>query len=217
MLSKKCTKCFKEQTLDLFYKRKNAKDGLGSWCKNCNKEYRQQNISTIKKQRQLNYLSNKNYHIEKAKRYYNNNKEKVLKRCKEWYYNNKEFDIQRKREWYLKNPEKGRLNARKGSRKRRAIKRNITENYNSETMTKVLFDNRCFKCLSNTNLEIDHHYPLSKGFKLAEDNAVLLCKSCNTSKGNKMPEEFYTISELQKLEYILAFFARTIETKPVNT
>ncbi len=57
---------------------------------------------------------------------------------------------------------------------------------------------RCKKCNCN------NHYPLSKGFALDKENAVLFCKSCNTSKADKLPEEFYSSSELTQLEWILA-------------
>ena len=38
---------------------------------------------------------------------------------------------------------------------------------------------------------------------LERDNAVLLCGSCNSSKGTKDPEEFYTESELIQLDFLL--------------
>lgn len=38
-------------------------------------------------------------------------------------------------------------------------------------------------------LTIDHIVPRSKGGKSTWENVVLACQSCNTRKGNKMPEE----------------------------
>jgi len=35
MKTKICTKCRKEKSIDNFYKRSDVKDGLRSWCKNC--------------------------------------------------------------------------------------------------------------------------------------------------------------------------------------
>ena len=45
--------------------------------------------------------------------------------------------------------------------------------------------------------------PLSAGYALEENNAVVLCRSCNSSKGIKQPEEFYTTVQLTKLYGIL--------------
>jgi len=66
------------------------------------------------------------------------------------------------------------------------------------------FCNRCFKCKSphkkGNPLQIDHHYPLSRGFKLTVSNAVVLCKRCNESKSNFLPQEFYSTEELEILK-----------------
>ena len=44
--------------------------------------------------------------------------------------------------------------------------------------------NRCIKCGSTRNLEIDHIFPISKGGKTKPDNLQTLCHSCNTRKSN---------------------------------
>lgn len=43
----------------------------------------------------------------------------------------------------------------------------------------------CTICESVSNLAIDHVFPLSKGFGLKPGNAVVLCKSCNSTKSNR--------------------------------
>ncbi|TDT71824.1 HNH endonuclease [Hypnocyclicus thermotrophus] len=66
-----------------------------------------------------------------------------------------------------------------------------------------LFNNKCFNCGSTNNLEIDHHYPISKGYPLKyknKYNAVLLCRDCNIKKSNKFPENFYLKSQLEVLK-----------------
>lgn len=47
----------------------------------------------------------------------------------------------------------------------------------------------CVICGSDDRLAIDHVRPLSKGGKLEPGNVVILCKSCNSTKKNKTPEE----------------------------
>lgn len=44
--------------------------------------------------------------------------------------------------------------------------------------------NRCLKCHSSRNLEIDHIIPISKGGKSTYDNLQTLCKRCNKNKSN---------------------------------
>jgi len=77
----------------------------------------------------------------------------------------------------------------------------VRENYTAEdeAITLKAFNNRCFNCGSNKNLTIDHHRPISKGNPLTLINAVVLCQSCNSSKSDKDPKEFYTRRQLKKL------------------
>ena len=81
-----------------------------------------------------------------------------------------------------------------GSRRRRARKVAVNENYTAadEAFTKNLFDHACFNCGSTENLAVDHYRPLSKGNALTLTNAIILCTSCNSSKNNKNPEQFFS-------------------------
>lgn len=94
-----------------------------------------------------------------------------------------------------------RIRNRRQASKRRESKMSLDAGYSDvdEQHTRDMFGERCFKCKSMSALAIDHHYPLSRGFGLSSSNAVLLCKSCNSSKGNKWPEEFYSAAELKIL------------------
>lgn len=40
-------------------------------------------------------------------------------------------------------------------------------------------------------LQVDHIYPKSKGGDGATSNGQVLCRDCNITKGNKLPEEYY--------------------------
>jgi len=99
----------------------------------------------------------------------------------------------------------GRLKKQQHCRRRREQKRKIDLQLSVDDITAIYakFNARCFNCSRQDRLEIDHHYPLSKGYGLAINNAVILCKSCNTSKRNKMPEEFYTEKQLLILNDLL--------------
>ena len=45
---------------------------------------------------------------------------------------------------------------------------------------------RCRKCGSRRNLEVDHIYPISKGGKTEMSNLQTLCHRCNVKKGNSI-------------------------------
>ena len=45
---------------------------------------------------------------------------------------------------------------------------------------------RCVKCGSRRNLEVDHIYPISKGGKTEMSNLQTLCHRCNVRKGNNI-------------------------------
>ena len=51
-------------------------------------------------------------------------------------------------------------------------------------------NNRCRKCGSRHNLEIDHIIPIAKGGKTTFDNLQTLCKRCNEEKSDTI--EAYT-------------------------
>jgi len=72
-------------------------------------------------------------------------------------------------------------------------------------ITWKLFDERCVRCGVLDDLTIDHHHPAAKGTPISAGNAVLLCRTCNSSKGPKAPEEFYPPG-------LLAFIQRKLRT-----
>jgi hypothetical protein len=94
---------------------------------------------------------------------------------------------------------------RKNSRIRRARKLLVNENYTKfdEAYTKQLFDNKCVICESTKNLNIDHWYPLSKGYPLTRNNATLMCFNCNKNKGNSLPYEFYNKDTFERITKLL--------------
>jgi len=194
---KTCSVCKIEKDYSEFSKHTYGKDGIRSSCKKCVKEYRNDNKDAISKQKKEYYISVS----EKMKEQYIANRDTILKQKREYYHANPEMLRERTRRWYRENPEKGR----EISRRKNAKKAEVEENYTKEdeAYTRELFGDRCFRCGDIEKLQIDHHYPLSSGNALTRENAVLLCKSCNCSKGPKQPEEFYDEAMLDELEHIL--------------
>jgi hypothetical protein len=68
-------------------------------------------------------------------------------------------------------------------------KRPTVRNYNSVLKTLLhKYNFACVQCGSEKELSIDHIKPKSKGGSDEESNLQILCKSCNSSKGNKWNE-----------------------------
>jgi 5-methylcytosine-specific restriction endonuclease McrA len=49
---------------------------------------------------------------------------------------------------------------------------------------------KCPYCDGGRYLVIDHIIPLSRGGTNTKDNIQAICVQCNSSKGNKLPEEW---------------------------
>ena len=197
-----CYKCKEIKSTDNFGKNTNNKDGLKSYCKECVRlesvSYRKKNVDKIKEYRENNKEkiseSNENYRL--------NNKERIFSQRKEYRENNKEKISKYKHNWYEKNKDK----TLEGKRRRRARKLGCDENYTKEDRktTLLAFGYKCFNCGNTDNLCVDHHRPLIKGNPLSLENAVVLCKTCNASKGSKDPEIFYGIKRCAELDKKLA-------------
>ena len=96
--------------------------------------------------------------------------------------------------------EAGKMSRKIARQKRR--EKELYDNYSKDDLlyTQQLFNYKCFNCPETENLELDHHNPLSRGNSLNRSNAVILCKSCNSSKKDKSPVDFYTIEQINLLE-----------------
>lgn len=84
--TKTCSKCGKELPISEFYKNKNKKDGLSSYCKECNKQYYNDNSEYFKQYRKQYIIDNSEYH----KQWYRNNIDHVKEYMKEYTKANSE-------------------------------------------------------------------------------------------------------------------------------
>ena len=170
MEKKVCTGCNKEKSLTEYHKRRNAKDGFKSACKECRNA--------------------------QSKKYYQENKEKVKATHKKWQKENPEKVKAYSKKWEKENPEKARASKRLKDSKRRAQKRNtqvevITDELLKEYWIKKNIDpQRCFYCEDRPYEHLEHCIPLSRGGTHTKDNLVPACASCNLSKGTKTPDEW---------------------------
>ena len=182
---KKCSPCGLEKTLDCFYKDKTRKDGHAYKCIDCNKAYCEANKEEL---------------LAKSRAYYQANKEEIVGKKRAYYAANKEKIAAYDRSRAKANPER----IREKGRRRRAMKLEVNENYTKEdeAFTKNLFDHACFNCGSTENLTVDHYRPLSKGNALTLTNAIILCTSCNSSKNNKDPEQFFSEEQITIIQEV---------------
>jgi len=206
---KTCTKCKEVKPINEFHKHKRGNDGFYCHCKSCCSElaktYRINNESLLRERKKKYHKENRDkvlamkrvysdsHKPEKKsydKEYYQENRDKKRQQLKEYADSHKDEKREYDRKYRLKNIKKRYA----AERRRRAKKLDLQENYTEidEKYTRELFDHKCVHCGTTENLSIDHHRPLSKGYPLSRTNAVILCRSCNSSKQNKMPEKFYS-------------------------
>jgi hypothetical protein len=169
------------------------------------------------------YEKNKEERKQCSRQYWHDNKDECMARRKKWKGKNKAHmkayndeyrrsHREERKEWIKNNPNKMKQYYENSYdvithhvRKRRAKKASVNENFTPADVeyTKKLFGNKCAICNKTEDLQIDHWYPLSKGYPLTRSNAVLMCKSCNCSKGDKLPKEHYEKDVIKRVELIL--------------
>jgi 5-methylcytosine-specific restriction endonuclease McrA len=164
---KRCSQCKSILPLDKFHRCKSRRDGRTNMCKGC--------VAS----------TNKNW--------YENNLERKAESCRKWRKDNPERIAVHSKNWRRGNPEQVAYHGRK----RRALKQEVNENF-TEADVKFCLDRAGHKCEScgMTNeehtreyghrLHMDHIKPLSEGYALTRDNCQVLCKACNSKKGNKL-------------------------------
>ncbi|KKM82475.1 hypothetical protein LCGC14_1319180 [marine sediment metagenome] len=211
-MKKQCSMCMEEKDLSCFGAQVGGKFGKRGRCKICR-------AKTEGKSEPDAY---------RKKRWYENNRELCLRRASNNYQDNRANKLEYQKEYTKKNKDKiskykkiyhknNKIKCANARRRRRAHKAKVQEKYDSidGQITKMVFKNKCFKCNSNVRLAIDHHKPLSKGFALNIKNAAVLCGSCNSRKGTKMPDDFYSITELLEIN-ILFKIAYSIKKEIYN-
>ena len=147
------------------------------------KKYQETHVEELKEYRKNYYLQNKEVLIPKMRRY-----------NKKYYLSRKEEIDKKHRNYYKQN----RFLALLRCRKRRANKMQIHKSKYTLDEIKCLkdkFKNKCSYCRKEKILHLDHFIPMSKGGPDCLGNIVPACKSCNSSKHNSDPMEWYKSQE----------------------
>lgn len=166
---KKCSHCKLELAVTQFYQNRTKRDGLASICKACSNLLRNAYMRTPDGKLSQIVSSHKYYQSPKGKAAYTR----------------------------FNRSTNGTLRDKRRRERKRSI--DLVLSFEDISSIRNAFNHTCFNCGSHHRLEIDHHRPLVLGHGLSIHNAVLLCRSCNASKGTKIPEQFYDAKKLEAL------------------
>lgn len=132
-----------------------------------------------------------------------NNSDKGKSKLKKWLSDpdNYEKSLEHSRNSKKRNPE-SRVSIEQRRRERKALVNESKLTKQDIIDLKNKFDNKCFNCGSDKKLNVDHFFPLSMGHALTENNRIILCLSCNCSKNNKNPHDFFSEKQLKELKTV---------------
>jgi hypothetical protein len=123
MITKVCTKCKIEKNENEFSKNKRTKDGLECRCKECEKQYREDNKEKLREQKRQYHQENREEILEKKKQYGLEHKKEKSEYDKKYRLKNKEKRNKQRQE-RLKNDICFKLRKRVSSSIRDALKCN---------------------------------------------------------------------------------------------
>ena len=187
MDTKLCARCNENKDVSHFRKFPKNRDGLQSYCNECqkayNREYRKDNPRYAEQ------------HNAESKRFRENHIEKIKERLSVLYRKNITFNRQRNRGamkiWRSKNKEKTKMY----EENRRARVLGVEGNGITVEEWKTIKNeagNRCSYCgKKSSKLQMDHVVPVSKGGSHNAENITPACPSCNQSKGNRSLLRFF--------------------------
>ena len=153
------------------------------------KKYRIENKDKIILTRKKYVQKNKKIISKVRKKHRIKNSTSIAKYQKQYRLKTSEKRKQYQREWYKNNPEKGRFY--RALHRSRKLKNGGM--FSQEDISKLLISqqNKCVYCTKELKeYHIDHIIPISKGGSNWPDNLQILCRFCNQSKHDKLPEEF---------------------------
>lgn len=224
---KECFRCKQSKPLSDFNKRTSAKDGLASWCRQCQHSYhkgwKKANPQKVQENGHRYYVAhtatinaygakwrseNKERHREMIARWEAEHPDRVAAKYKRYIENHRD----KVKQWQDERRDSGRR--RISNMVRRALEAKATIP-GSELTPALLWGRfslhgwRCYYCgkeLTPRTVEADHRIPLSRGGLNCGANIVPSCRTCNTQKSDKTEREY----RAWKAVYLSASMARTV-------
>lgn len=193
-----CTKCNRLLVANSmnFHTQMKGKYGVMSYCKECTKKYNSEH-----KEHQAEYCkqwraNNKQHIAEYRKQHYRDNKERYAEYDKKYYKNNKEHIAEYGKQWASNNRERKNEIGRKAQHKRRAKLKFNGGEYTLEQWQECLefFNYTCAysgEPINNSNTNIEHIIPISKGGSNNIYNIVPALDIVNKSKNASDMLEWY--------------------------
>jgi len=171
---KRCSKCKQVKPVSKFSKNRSTSDGYKYACKACQAAYLEEY-----------YKEHRGEIAAYSKEYYEVNRDEIVAQHKEYEQTAEGREVRRKVGRKYRQTAKGREAWRKAGSTRRALKLGATVGDVNEAAVYELSGHACIYCGATTNLSLDHIVPLARGGAHSEENLVVACRRCNSSKGGK--------------------------------
>jgi len=188
---KHCTKCNTTKSLDDFYKNKTSRDGRNTYCKCCWNHYMREQNRKHKDRRAAAvaawYRRNKQHKAEISAQWRAKNKHRIRFVQAQYRANNKQELMHKRSQWAADNPHLVRANAQ-----RQRAKRHNAPVYTItlKDLIRVLTSPCAIPECANSDIEMDHIIPLSRGGTHGIGNLQSLCSHHNRTKHNKTMVEY---------------------------
>lgn len=177
----------------------------------CARRYRESHREELRFAAKVYYYKNKEKKLAYGRKYREKNKDRCLEWQRLWREQHPEYVAPNKRKKstyeardkarkYLKTKtDKYLLRARLKKHKRDAIKRGVNDGTVTADSWYEIQKKHGFKChycqTDKKTLTLDHVIPLARGGKHTISNIVPCCPSCNSSKNDKLLEEWKKINK----------------------
>lgn len=179
---KPCTKCYTWKPLSEFYRRRQSSDGLTFQCKICARARAcrryEEHRDEIRAQQCGYYQEHRQQMIAYACAYQREHREQHNSYSRRYYQRHIEQHKGRIESWRQRHPEKAQIYYRRW----RARKMGARVEPVDEQAIYKRDSHRCVYCGAREDLTLDHIVALSNGGAHSEDNLVVACRSCNSSK-----------------------------------